>query len=115
MTARDYRDDVIEGLADELHLVNERCAEAAERATTAEADRDAWRLVAVQAVHHLNERHVEFSRLEDRYHRFLRERRGIDREADRGDEWQCESVGTAIAVDVATVAASIAPQTEVHA
>ena len=47
----------------------------------ARAEREAWRVVAVQSIHYLHERFVEYKRLEDRYHRFLREQRGIDREA----------------------------------
>lgn len=42
---------------------------------------DAWRLVAIEAAHYGHERHVQYSRLEERYYRFLKEQRGIDREA----------------------------------
>ena len=48
-------------------------------------ERDAWRLVAVAGVHHSHGQHVELKRLEDRYHRFLREQRGIGREVAERD------------------------------
>lgn len=65
----DYRDDVIAALADsEAALLVER---------------DAYRLVAVQAIHALCDRRQQLDRLREQHHRLLDERRvaRIQREA----------------------------------
>lgn len=55
MRARDYRDDVIEQLADDL-------AAMTERAIVAEAERDSWRRVAQMAIHHAHDLYMETQR-----------------------------------------------------
>lgn len=62
MSARDYRDDCIEQLADELAATMRRAESAEfdlctcqEQLVRAEADRDTWRLVAVQGIHHAHD------------------------------------------------------------
>jgi hypothetical protein len=43
--------------------------------SAARADRDAWRRVAVAAVNHSHEQHVELEQLRRRYHGLLNQRR----------------------------------------
>ena len=70
--------------------------DATRELSEARRERDAWRLVAVQAIHLAHTEQAERGRVENRYHRFLREQRGIDREAiaraAAEDEAQSEAV-----------------------
>jgi hypothetical protein len=75
--AYDFRDLVIEDLADQLVLYEEQIGGLAERAARAEAHRDAYRLVAVQAIHHSNDLHQKTLRLEQQANRLRDELRDI--------------------------------------
>ena len=63
---RDYRDTVIETLADSEGALREQVEALAERAVVAEADLATMRLVAVADLHHAHDLHVENVRLTGR-------------------------------------------------
>lgn len=77
MSGRDYRDDVIEALADSEAALWCQVQALAERAVNAETDRDAYRLVAVQWSHYAHREHGEHQRLLARYERLRDEYRSL--------------------------------------
>ena len=68
---RDYRDAAIEVLADSEVALREQNDDLTARLVTAEAARDAYRLVAIHAVYRLCDLRKERDSLEERYHRSL--------------------------------------------
>ena len=68
--SRDYRDIVIEELADAEALLLERVA-------SLEADVQSYRLLAQEAIHALHDLARERDRLRERHHRLLNEYRAL--------------------------------------
>lgn len=77
MSGRDYRDFVIETLADSEAGLREHIDTLAERAVVAEANLAAMRRVAVAGLHHAHDAHVELVGLRNRYHRALDDARRL--------------------------------------
>ena len=77
MSQRDYRDVVIETLAESEAALLDQIATLADRAVHAEADREAYRLIAVQAIHHICGLRAESDSTTERYHRSLEDARGL--------------------------------------
>jgi len=75
--SQDFRDSCIEQLADEGAALREHIARLAERAVCAEADRDAFRRVAVAALDRAHDLDVEIIEIRQRYRRALDDARGL--------------------------------------
>lgn len=77
MSGRDCRDDVIAELAESERDLLEQLARSAERAVLAEADRDAFRLLAVQALHNIHDLQGALAATTARYRRALDHTRAL--------------------------------------
>lgn len=77
MTARDYRDDVIAELAASEAALRDQVLLLVERAVNAEADRDAFRLVAVQCLHENHAQHLRCERMDGQLERLREETRAL--------------------------------------
>ena len=86
MSVRDYRDDTIAELAASEGELCERVMCLAERAVLAEADRDAMRLVAMQAIHQIHDLQIALDDLCQRYHRALADARRLRAQIIAADE-----------------------------
>ena len=82
----DCRDIVIETLAHSEAGLREQIMCLAERAVLAEADRGAYRLVAVQAIHHIHDLQLTVDDLRQRYHRALDDARQLRGQIIAADE-----------------------------
>lgn len=88
MSGRDYRDDVIAELADSEGALQDQVMEWTERAVRAEADRDAYRLVAKQSIHQNHDLQLTVDDLRTRYHRALDDARRLRSKTVAADETQ---------------------------
>lgn len=79
-TRTDYRDTVIETLADSEAALREQVKRLAERAVLAEAERDAYRLLSVQGLHYVHRLQGELATMTERYHRALDHTRALREE-----------------------------------
>ena len=86
MTARDYRDGVIAELAASEGALREQVTYLAERAVLAEAEREAFRLVAAQAIHQIHDLQLTVDDLRTRYHRALDDARRFREQAIAADD-----------------------------
>ena len=86
MARRDYRDTVIAELAASEGALREQVMCLAERAVLAEADRDAYRLAATQAIHQIHDLQLTVGDLRSRYHRALDDARRLRGQIIAADE-----------------------------